>query len=341
MENNGAGKRRKAKMAVLGLFLFAGIAGGGWWLYQTTKYVSTDDARIAGNIYNVSAKIPGRVAEVLVSEGDTVEAGQVLARLETKEIMAQKAQAEAALAAARARWDEVTAGYRPEEIRQAQAKLDQARANLVNLTRNYERAEKLFKDGAISATQRDAAETAYLVGRDAVTAAEQQYNLVVTGNREEVIRAAAAQVKQAEANLQAANIAYENSIITSPVSGTIALKSVNPGEVVAAGQPLFSVTDLKDVWVNVRVEETKIGRIKIGQRVDYTIDGYPGETFTGKVYEIGSAANSVFALIPNENASNNYTKVTQRIPIKVSLPQGTPFVFRPGMSAVVKIYTQD
>ena len=120
----------------------------------------------------------------------------------------------------------------------------------------------------------------------------------------------------------------------------VALKSVNPGEVVAVGQPLFTVTDLEDVWVSARIEEDKIGKIKTNNVVEYTIDGYPGKKFTGKVYEMGTAASSVFALVPTENTSGNFTKVTQRIPVKISLPRETGLIFRPGMSAVIKIHIQ-
>lgn len=176
--------------------------------------------------------------------------------------------------------------------------------------------------------------------REGKTAAEEKFDLSKEGSRAETIRAALAQVKQAEAALQAISVTEEYTTIVAPVTGTVALKSVNPGEVVAAGQPLFSVANLDDVWLNARIEETKVGKVQVGQTVEYTIDAYPQQTFTGKVYEIGSATNSVFALIPTENASGNFTKVTQRIPIKITLPQDGNYVFRPGMSAIIKIHLQ-
>lgn len=347
--NNGGKQRMIA--GILIFFLAVGLAGGGWWWYQTTKYISTDDARVSGTIVSVSAKLPGRVSEVLVKEGQQVQAGQVLARIDTREVAAQKAQAEAALAAAKARYEEVLAGSRPQEINQARAGVDQAKAgvdqakaNLENASKNNDRMQQLYNQGAISSSQRDNAETAYLVAKESLRAAQESANaagqkldLTIAGSRDETIKAAAAQVKQAEAALDAVNVTEDNTIITAPVSGSVALKSVNPGEVVAAGQPLFSVTDLNDVWVNARIEETKIGKVKIGQTVEYTVDGYPGRTFSGTIYDIGTAVNSVFSLIPTENSSGNFTKVTQRIPVKITLPQDTGFIFRPGMSAYIKI----
>ena len=336
-------KSSSKKNVVVGLlltFLVLGIGGGGWYWYYSSRFVSTDDARISGTIVNVSSKIAGKVTEVLVKEGDTVQVGQVVAKIDTREILAQKAQAEAALAAARAKLDEVLAGARPQEIQQARAGLDQTRANLDNAQKNYQRMQKLYLDGAISAAQRDSAEAAYRIASESQNAAAQVYDLAVTGAREETVRAAAAQVKQAEAALEAIKVTLDNATLVSPVNGTVAQKSVNPGEVVAAAQPLFTVVDSKDLWVNARIEETKIGKLKNGQTVEYTVDGYPGKTFTGQVYEVGSATNSVFALIPTENSSGNFTKVTQRIPVKISLPQDSGLVFRPGMSVLIKVHVE-
>lgn len=331
-------KKQKLIIALLVFFLTVGAAGGGWYWYYTSRYVSTDDARVSGTIVSVSSKITGKVSAVLVAEGDEVKAGQMVARIDPRDIEAQQAQAEANLAAALAKYEEVTAGARPQEIQQARAAADQAEANLANAAKNYERMEKLYADGAISAQTRDNAQTAWQVARDASKAAAQALDLVVTGSRAETIRAAAAQVKQAEAALQAIRLNHGETTIIAPVDGVVALKSVNAGEVVVTGQPLFSIVSVKDLWVNARIEETYIHKLEIGQTVEYTIDGYPGRTFTGKIYEIGHAATSVFALIPTENSSNTYTKVTQRIPIKISLPEGSDVVFRPGMSVIIKVH---
>jgi membrane fusion protein (multidrug efflux system) len=350
--------RKNKRSLIIGMgvfFALIGLAGGGWWWYNSSKLVSTDDARISGTIVSVSSKIGGRITEVLVKEGDTVQAGQVIARIDARDTTAQKAQAEAALAAARAKYDEMVAGTRPQEIEQAragveqaQAGVEQARANFENAEKNYERVNKLYADGALSAAQRDNAKAAYLTAREAVNAARnvtsgasQKLDLMATGSREETIRAAAAQVKQAEAALETAELADEYTTILSPNEGIVALKSVNPGEMVSAGQALFSVVDSKDIWLNARIEETKIGKLALGQKVDYTIDGYSGRTFSGTIYEIGIATNSTFALIPTENSSGNFTKVTQRIPIKITLPDNMDgVVFRPGMQAVIDIHLQ-
>ena len=351
----GKTKKEKTIMGVAAAFLVIGMAGGGWWWYLSALLVNTDDARITGTIVSVSPKIPGRISEVLVKEGEQVKAGQLIAKIDARDAVVQRKQALAALAVAQANYDQTVAGSRPQEIEQAsavvaqtQAGVEQARANLNNAEKNYERMMTLYTHHAISTSERDSAETAYLVAKEGLNAtqqatvgANQKLSLSVAGSREETIRAAANQIKQAEAILEATNLANEYTDIVSPVEGIIALKNINPGEVVTAGQTLFSIVDNKDVWLNARIEETKIGKIRLGQKVDYTIDGYPGHKFVGTVYEVGMATNSTFALIPTENASGNFTKVTQRVPIKISLPDNVDgTVFRPGMQAVVDIHLQ-
>lgn len=336
----GNGKKKKILLGVTGLLFFIGALAGGWWWWKNTIYVTTDDARVAGTISTVSSKMAGRVMELMVKEGDKVAKGQVIARIDTRDYLAAQDQAWAALAASQAKLAELKAGSRAQEIQQAQAVVEQAAANLANAEKNWQRIIQLYESGAVSAHQRDAADTERTVAQAALTAAQERLSLVMAGNREETVAMAEAQVKQAQAVVETSKINLVNTEIAAPTDGVVAQKSINAGEMVAAGQPMVTLTDLGDTWINARIEETKIGRIKIGQPVEFTVDGYPGRKFIGTVTEIGTATGSVFALIPNENASGNFTKVTQRIPIKISLPQDSDIVFRPGMSVIVKIKTK-
>lgn len=334
------GKKKKILMAVTGLMFFVGALAGSWWWWQNTIYVITDDARIDGTISIVSSKMAGRIQELLVKEGENVKKGQIIARIDTRDYIAAQDQALAALAAGQAKLAELKAGSRTQEIQQAQAVVEQAAANLANAEKNQQRMDQLYKSGAVSAQQRDYADTERTVAQAALAAAQEKLSLAMAGNRAETITAAEAQVKQVQAAADTSKINLANTEITAPTDGVVAQKSVNAGEMVAAAQPIITLTDLGDTWINVRVEETKIGRIKLGQQAEFTVDGYPGRKFTGTVTEIGTATGSVFALIPNENASGNFTKITQRIPIKISLPSDSDVVFRPGMSVVVKIRTK-
>lgn len=333
-------KKKKILVGVTGLMLFIGALAGGWWWWQNTIFVITDDARVDGTISIVSSKMAGRIQELLVREGDSVKKGQIIARIDTRDYLAAQDQALAALAAGQAKLAELKAGSRTQEIQQAQAAVEQAAANLANADRNQQRIAQLYNSGAVSAQQRDYTDTERAVAQAVLTAAQEKLSLALAGSRAETIAAAEAQVKQAQAAADTSKLNLTNTEIAAPTDGVVAQKSANAGEMVAAAQPIITLTDLGDTWVNVRVEETEIGRIKIGQQAEFTVDGYPGRKFTGTVTEIGTATGSVFALIPNENASGNFTKITQRIPVKISLPPDSDVVFRPGMSVVVKIRTR-
>lgn len=336
-----SGKKRNYIIVLSILLLTVGLLGGGWFWYQTTHYVSTDDARISGTIVNISAKYPGKVVEVLVKEGDSIFKGQPLARIDPREILAQRNNAEAALAAAKANYAEKLAGSRPQQIEQLRAALNKANANLENQYKNYLRMHKLYYEGAISASQQDTAKSLYLMSKAEVNEATENLNLALAGTQTDIIRYAAEQVKQQEAVLEQFSVMEEYTIIYSPVDGIVALKSINPGEVVSAGQSILSVVDGSDIKLTARIEETSIGKIKNGQSVDFTIDGYSGHIFHGNVYDIGIATNSTFSPFPTENASGNFTKVTQRIPIKITLPDPAEnIIYRPGMQAVIKIHVQ-
>lgn len=299
---------RKPVLYAFGVVLCAGIIGGIWLWYRTHCVLITNDSRIEGTLVGVASRLSDRVVQVMVNEGDTVHKGQGLVRIDSRSVMARKAKAEAALELAKARWEDAKAGFRRQEIMAAQAHLDQAQAN--------------------------------------VAAAQEELALKKEGSRPEVIRAAEAQVMQAQAELDEINVLCQDSVIPSPVNGVVAQKLVSAGELVAAGQKLFTLVNTDDIWLNARIEETRIGQIRVGQDVAFTIDGYPGRTFSGRIYEINPAACSVFSLISTENVAGYFTKIMQRVPVKISLPRldspetdpGEPeVVFRIGMQGTIEI----
>ncbi|HEY3424568.1 MAG TPA: HlyD family secretion protein [Negativicutes bacterium] len=326
-------------IVIAGLLVAMLAAGGLWWWIRSGRIVSTDDARVKGTIVAVSAKVSGRVEKVVVDEGDSVQAGQVIAILEKQEFEAQLEQAKANLEMMEAKLAAVIAGNRHQEVASANASVRQAMANLDNAQKNYERAETLYNQGAISVQQRDTAKTAADVAQAQYTSATEQYSLSAEGSRPEDIQLAKAQVRQAQAALTNIAIQLNDATVKAPVSGVIALKSVEDGEVVVTGQQLFSITNLADVWIGANIEETYIGRIKLDQPVEFTVDAFPDKKFTGHVIEVGAAAGSQFALLPTESSSSNFTKVTQRLPIKIKADQ-SDYVLKPGMSVIVNIVTK-
>lgn len=325
-------------LIISGLLAAVLLAGGLWWWLYSSRVVATDDARVKGTIIAVSAKINGRIDKVLVKEGDNVQAGQIMAVLEQQEFAAQVEQAKANLAVAQAKLAAVLAGNRPQEIAQANAAALQAKANLENARRNSERDQILYQQGAIAVQQRDASRTALAIAQAQYSAATEQYSLSVEGSRQEDIMIARAQVQQALAVLKNAEIQLADTTIKAPAAGVIALKSAEDGEIISFGQQLFSISNLADVWIGANIEETYIGRVKVGQPVEFTIDAYPNKKFIGTVIEVGPASGSQFALLPTENTAANFTKVTQRLPIKIQA-EASEYVLKPGMSAVIRIIT--
>lgn len=326
-------------MLIVGVLIIILMAGGIWWWVRAGRIVSTDDARVKGTMVAVSAKGNGRIEKVFVNEGDAVQAGQAIAVLEKEELENQVEQANANLAMAQAKLAAMVAGNRPQEVAQANAGVLQAKANVENAKRNSERDEVLYQQGAISVQQRDASKTAYDIAQAQYLSATEQRSLSVEGSRQEDVMVAQAQVKQAHAALKNAEIQLADATIKAPVSGVVALKSVEDGEIVAFGQPLFSISNLSDVWIGANIEETYIGRVKVGQAVEFTIDAYPDKKLVGRVIEVGPASGSQLALLPTENSSANFTKVTQRLPIKIKAEE-SDYVLKPGMSAVINILTR-
>lgn len=321
---------------LIGILVIGGIA---WWI-RASKIVSTDDARVKGTIASISAKSSGRIEAVMVNAGDSVKKGQVLLILEKDEIEAQVERARATVAGAEAKLKLLQAGNRNQEISKSDAEYLKAVVNMENAKRDLDRDRQLYAQGALSARNKDVTETNYQVAEAEVRSAREQRSLMVEGSRVEDIQIAEAQLKEARANLKILEIQLQDRAIRSPIDGIIALKSIEMGEIVAAGQPLFKIADLDDVWVSANIEENYVGRVQVGQSVEFTIDAYPGKKFTGKVIEVNPTANSQLSLLPPENSSGNFTKVTQRLPIKIKADQTSEHVLKPGMSAVVDIYTR-
>lgn len=333
-------KLSRKQLTALSGFAAVALAVGGIWWYIAAGTVSTDDARVKGTIVSISAKTAGQLEEVYVNEGDTVQADQVIARIDSAGPAAQVEQARANLAAAQAKLAGLKAGNRPQQVAQTEAAAQQAAASLDNASKNYERIQQLYEIGAVSAQQRDAAQMSLAVAQAQYEAAAQNHSLTAEGARAEDVQAAEAQVQQAAAALKSAQLVLDNTVVKAPVAGVVAVKSADAGEVVAAGQPLFSIVNLSDVWVAANIEETSVGRVHTGEAVDFTVDAYPGRRFKGTVVEVGSATGSQFALIPADNASGNFTKVTQRLPVKIKVIDAGDSILKPGMSADVKIHVR-
>lgn len=314
MANNGGPLTRRRFLIPLGFAVLCAALTVTYWAVYLRGSVSTDDAFVDGDPTSISAKVPGRITLLSSAEGDSVQPGQVLVQLDDTDLRAQVAQAEAALELAR------------QSVGLAQVTLHKAQED-------FSRTQAQFQGSIVTQEQLDHA-------RQAVELAEAQ------------VKVSQAQAANAQAQLEVVRTQLQNTRIVAPAGGVIARKWAMPGDIVQPGQPIYTIYDLRDLWVTANFEETKLVSIHLGSPVEIALSAYPHHKLAGKVTLIGAAAASEFSLIPPNNASGNFTKVTQRVAVKIALVDSSPSLLAgprpgagsadvlrliPGMSADVKI----
>lgn len=300
-------KKRRAWPFALGgiLLILLVLAWVSYLTIQHREYVSTNDAFIDTYRIDLSPDILGRVIELKADEGEFVKQGQVVALIEQDIYISQKVEAEAAL----------ESSVREEAVQ---------KAHYEKIRNDYRRALKGIEDKIISSQAFDHFQKDYEM-------AEASYNKAIADTQ-----LAVSKIKLIETYLN-------HTFIYAPFDGVIAKRWIFTGDVLRPGQSIFTMYDRQRVWVQANLSEKKIKRIRLGDPVEITIDAYPGRTFYGKVFTIKSAAASQFSVIPQNNATGNYTKVAQRIPVKITLDaaDSMPSLYLfPGMNVEVKIRTQ-
>lgn len=317
-----------------------------WW--ESGRYASTDDAFVGGDMVPVLARVNGYVQSVTVRENDHVAKGQLLVQLDTAELSQRLRQAEADLAVARSvAGSETGGGTASAEVAAARAAeaaaraaVEEAEASAEKTSSDVERLRPLADREIVSKQQfeaalaaRRAAAAQLQAARERAQAAEAQAEAARTRVAGARGRAAAAEAIVEQARLQ---LGYAR--IVAPAEGVVARKNVEVGQLVNAGQSLMTVVPLSDIWVTANLKETQLKGVGPGDRVEIEVDAYPGLTFHGRVESVSPATGAQFSLLPPDNATGNFTKVVQRIPLRVRLDGHNPDVqLRPGMSAVVTI----
>jgi membrane fusion protein, multidrug efflux system len=319
-EKNPSGKESaKAKsplrMVIIGLLVAVSLIWGGSKLYHSFLYVETDNAQIEGDIYPVISRIPGKVQEVLVKSNQKVNAGDTLIILDPSDYEVKRDMAEAALQNARA------------SVSAAGATASAAAATERKLSADLRRNRSLRQQDVISQAEFDAVQAGEESSRAQLAAAASQHS------------AAEAQVKLKEAELRNAELQLSYTTITAPASGHIAKKNVQSGQYVSPGQQLIALMGSNELTVTANFKETQLDKIAPGLPVVIKVDAYPGKEFKGKVESLSSGTGAQFALLPPDNASGNFVKVTQRIPVKIIFTE-KPDKSRPlsaGMNVVVEV----
>ena len=339
--------KRKLMMAILVLGVATGalVAGSHWWL-EARHWESTDNAYLRADITAISARVPGPVAEVHVRDNQLVQAGDLLFSLDPAPYVARRDRAsarvaqraaEAAHLQTRIDHHRATIGAAEAEVRTAEVELQRARLDL-------ERAETLQAKGFTDRQRYDHAKTDVLsaeaeLGRTQANLAAARARLKVLSDEIDELRA---NLELAKAELRMAEIDLGFTQVRAPRAGVIGNKRIEEGEYASAGVRKLAVVDLSDVWVTANFKETQLTRVFPGQRAVVEVDAFPGEEFSGVVESLSPASGAEFSLLPPDNATGNFTKIVQRVPVKIILDRDHPLLdrLRPGMSVIASIDTR-
>ena len=329
---------------IIGAVVLAVLIVGGilWWLHAR-QFESTDDAYIDTQIVHLAPQVPGEVQRVLVTDNQALRAGQLLVEIEPSQFHAQVQQAEATRAQAVSGMAQAEAAVGVDQAKLGQAQDDEraAQANAVKAARDLERYEALKRINAQAVSQEQldqyAAQAANSADqRDAAGRAVKAAAAQLASTRTQ-IGAARAKQQAAEAQLRQQGVNLSDTKIVAPIAGTVAHKTVAPGNYVQAGQELLAIVP-RNVWVTANFKETQLPRVRVGDAVDIRVDGCKGVTLNGRVDSIQRGAGQAFALLPAENATGNFVKVVQRVPVKITLKDvPRDCVLGPGMSVSPKV----
>lgn len=279
-----------------------------------------------------TGELNGKVGKILVKEGEQVKEGQVIATLQNADLEARVKAAEQSLAVARSRLWEVESGARREEVMQAAAMLEGTVATLVEARQQYWRYRELRKQGMVSQAALDTKEGMLKAAEAGVKEAQERKKLLVSGPKPETVRLYSEQVKLAQAELEYSRKLLDRTLIRAPISGTVIQRHVDEGEGITPEIPLLTVADLDKVWINAEVDETDVGRIKEGNRVEIASEAFRGKLFKGEIQQIADYVGNR-KVRPSNPATNLGMKVVQ---VKIRLLEPTPLKL--GMSVDVKIF---
>ncbi|MCS3762013.1 HlyD family secretion protein [Bradyrhizobium centrosematis] len=341
--------RQAIRRAAIGVALAIGVAVAGAYGYdylKTGRYLeSTDDAYVKADSTIIAPKVSGYIAKVLVADNERVRAGQTLARIDDRDFRTALDQAKADVAAAEASVRNIDAQLELQQpvIEQSTADVAAADANLKFAQEERARYDDLMKSG--SGTIQRAQQTDAALRASSAQAQHAKFGLLAAQRKIEVLTTqraqAAAQLARARAVAQQAALNLSYTEITAPVDGTVGARSLRVGQYVQAGTQLMAVVPLDAVYVIANFKETQLTHVRPGQPVELHIDSFRDKTLRGHVDSLSPASGLEFALLPPDNATGNFTKIVQRVPVKIVLDDHSlAGLLRPGMSAVPTVDTK-
>jgi membrane fusion protein (multidrug efflux system) len=350
MEQNNTQKKPRKKLVfpiILGLVLVGAL------LFTVKEYLyfqsheTTDDAQIDADISPVVARVGGYVKEIRFRDNQFVHAGDTLVVLDDRDYQVKLQQATAALSSVRQNVDvsEYLVSEAKTAIATAQANITAAKVNVWKTTEDFQRYENLYNDHAITKAQYDDARAAKESAEAALAVAQTQVptqNKRVSTNERQV-GATASNLASRQADVDYAKLQLSYTVITAPADGIVSKKNIQLGQLVQPSQTLFAIVNDKGVYITANFKETQMEHLRIGERVDVTADAYSDSTFPGTIESFSGATGAKFSLLPPDNATGNFVKVVQRVPVRIRIDADTAFVgrsLRPGMSVSIVVHTK-
>jgi membrane fusion protein (multidrug efflux system) len=330
-------------LIALGLVVAVLASAAAWWALVLRFVETTDDAYVGGNVTVLAPKVNGFVADLLVEDNQPVKAGQVLVRLDSRDYDAKLAQASAEVASARAAVAELQAkdALQSAVISQQQAEVRASSAELTRSASDRVRYRQLVKDDAVSSQIVERADADYSKAQAAVdrsgaslTAAKRELSVI-----EAQIADANARVATAEAARRVAELNVEYTTIRSPVDGYVGNRTARIGMLANTGVSLLTIVPASGLWIDANFKEDQLKKMRPGDEADVELDA-SSVPITGRVVSLAPATGATFSVLPAENATGNFTKIVQRVPVRIRLdvPKGMENVLRPGLSATVKVH---
>jgi len=336
-------KKSKVMPIILGLLLLGGIIFGTKEYIYYSKHEDTDDAQIDGDISPVVARVGGYVDSIYFEENQHVDKGQVLVKIDDRDYKVKLEQAVAAKQGAGS-----STGVNEAQVLSQTANSASARAQAVSAQARLEKAEKdyaryanLVKDGSVTQQQFDQAKADRDVAAATYKAAQDQYKASVEqiGATKSQMNVITTGVSQKQVDIDYAKLQLSYATIKAPAGGITSKKSIQVGQLVQAGQTLFSVVNDNSIYITANFKETQLEKLANGKKVDIEVDAYPDLKIEGTVYNFSPATGAKFSLLPPDNATGNFVKVVQRVPVKIKINAGKEVMekLRPGMSVKVSV----
>lgn len=342
-----AKKPNKVLPIVLGILILGGAIFGVKEYIYYGKHVDTDDAQVDGDISPVVARVGGYVDSIYFEDNQHVSKEQVLVKIDPRDYKVKLEQALAAQvgAGASANVSQSQISSTASNSAVAKAGVVSAQARLDKVSKDYQRFANLVKDGSITQQQFDQAKSDLEVAQANLNAARDQYkaSLQQVGTTRDQLKVSTTGVNQRQVDVDYAKLQLSYTDVKAPASGVASKKNVQLGQLVQAGQTLFSIVNDNSIYITANFKETQLEKIKNGLKVDIEVDAYPDLKVEGTVYNFSPATGAKFSLLPPDNATGNFVKVVQRVPVKIKINAAKDVLekLRPGMSVNVSVITQD